>query len=65
MESKKECSYCGKECDVKQMFTIYEYHCCSLDCLKPLRNKRQAEEAKKNEGNLHFSSCEQRGGGCY
>lgn len=44
------CDRCRKIVARKDAFFIYEYECCSIECLKPLQKERQEiEEARKDE----------------
>jgi hypothetical protein len=44
-----KCCACGKEVDRKAIIRMYEFECCSNECINPLRIKRQAEQDAKEE----------------
>ena len=44
LPSTIKCCACGKEVDRKRIIRMYEFECCSNQCIEPLRLKRQADE---------------------
>lgn len=43
------CHGCGKSVQYNKAFFMYEFKCCSISCLNPLRIKRQMEENIEEE----------------
>jgi hypothetical protein len=59
-----KCDGCGKEVLPKNVFMAHDYKCCSMDCLKPLRDKKIEENKKTDQFRYQSAFSFQSGGGC-
>ena len=57
------CHGCGKVVDRKTAFFMYDFECCSISCLEPLRKKHQAENVR--ETTVLSNGVYKMGGGAY
>jgi hypothetical protein len=59
-----KCDGCGKELLRKIAFSAYDYKCCSMNCLRPLRDKKDLENKKDNQYKYRSAFTYQSGGSC-
>lgn len=63
------CDGCSKVVSRDKAFSGYEFECCSIRCLNPLRQQRQSEqrrlEEERDAKRSRHGAFTLHGGGCY